>query len=67
MGFNANRSTRENNALCAYGHVALPLFSQIPSGTSSHQRIRLIGKGIARPHSYGHGDHYVHVKIDIPR
>ena len=39
---------------------------QIPQGTSSHTRIRLPGKGIARTHSYGHGDHYVHVKIKIP-
>ncbi len=39
---------------------------QIPAGTSSHTRIRLAGKGIARTSSYGHGDHYVNVKIRIP-
>ncbi|ELT93451.1 hypothetical protein CAPTEDRAFT_151304 [Capitella teleta] len=38
----------------------------IPPGTSSHTRIRLAGKGISRPHSYGRGDHYLHVKIAIP-
>ncbi|ESN98977.1 hypothetical protein HELRODRAFT_185044 [Helobdella robusta] len=38
----------------------------IPAGTSSHTIIRLPGKGIPRSHSYGHGDHYVHVKINIP-
>jgi len=39
---------------------------QIPPGTQSHQRFRLIGKGIKRLHSPGTGDHYVHVKIKIP-
>jgi DnaJ family protein A protein 3 len=38
----------------------------IPAGTSSHTRIRLAGKGINRPHSYGRGDHYIHVKINVP-
>lgn len=38
----------------------------IPAGTSSHTRIRLAGKGIPRSHSYGHGDHYVHVKVNVP-
>ncbi|KAH9488161.1 Protein tumorous imaginal discs, mitochondrial [Bulinus truncatus] len=38
----------------------------IPPGTSSHHRLRLAGKGISRVNSYGHGDHYVHVKIKIP-
>jgi len=39
---------------------------KIPPGTSSHTKIRLAGKGIARSHSYGHGDHYIHIKINIP-
>jgi len=39
---------------------------KIPAGTSSHTKIRLAGKGIARSHSYGQGDHYIHVKINIP-
>ena len=39
---------------------------QIPPGTQSHQRFRLIGKGIKRLQSPGTGDHYVHVKIKIP-
>ncbi|CAF3313118.1 unnamed protein product [Rotaria socialis] len=39
---------------------------QIPPGTQSHQRFRLIGKGIKRLHSPGTGDHYVHVKIKVP-
>uniref|UniRef100_A0A0B6ZIV2 CR-type domain-containing protein n=2 Tax=Arion vulgaris TaxID=1028688 RepID=A0A0B6ZIV2_9EUPU len=38
----------------------------IPSGTSSHHRIRLAGKGICRVNSYGYGDHYIHVKIRVP-
>ncbi|ESO90596.1 hypothetical protein LOTGIDRAFT_122783 [Lottia gigantea] len=38
----------------------------IPSGTQSHDRVRLAGKGITRVNSYGNGDHYVHFKIKIP-
>ncbi|KAI0225239.1 hypothetical protein LSAT2_023874 [Lamellibrachia satsuma] len=38
----------------------------IPPGTSSHTRIRLTGKGISRTHSYGFGDHYVHIKVKVP-
>ncbi|CAM4934478.1 unnamed protein product, partial [Rotaria socialis] len=38
----------------------------IPSGTQSHQRFRLIGKGVKRLNGQGTGDHYVHVKIKIP-
>ncbi|KAG1699371.1 Protein tumorous imaginal discs, mitochondrial [Nymphon striatum] len=43
------------------------LYVDIPAGTSSHNRIRLRGKGLKRVQSHGHGDHYIHVKIDIPR
>ncbi|CAF0942101.1 unnamed protein product [Didymodactylos carnosus] len=39
---------------------------QVPAGTQSHQRFRLIGKGIKRIHSPGTGDHYVHIKIKVP-
>ncbi|KAJ8028781.1 DnaJ-like subfamily A member 3, mitochondrial [Holothuria leucospilota] len=39
----------------------------IPSGTQSHDRIRLPGKGISRVNSSGYGDHYVHVKIQVPK
>ncbi|XP_021954655.1 protein tumorous imaginal discs, mitochondrial isoform X3 [Folsomia candida] len=38
----------------------------IPPGTSSHTRMRLRGKGIKRVNGFGHGDHYVHIKIKIP-
>jgi DnaJ-class molecular chaperone len=51
---------------CIDGHM-LSVYSQIPAGTSSHTRIRLVGKGIARQSSYGNGDFYVHVKIKMPR
>ncbi|XP_054158150.1 protein tumorous imaginal discs, mitochondrial-like [Oppia nitens] len=40
---------------------------KIPSGTSSHSRIRLSGKGIRRVDSYGYGDHYIHLKIRVPQ
>ncbi|XP_067285154.1 dnaJ heat shock protein family (Hsp40) member A3a isoform X2 [Pseudorasbora parva] len=39
----------------------------IPSGIQTDQRIRLSGKGIPRVSGYGYGDHYVHVKIKIPK
>lgn len=40
---------------------------QIAAGVQTDQRIRLAGKGIARVSGYGFGDHYVHVKIKIPK
>jgi DnaJ family protein A protein 3 len=35
-------------------------------GTSSHTRIRISGKGIKRVNTHGYGDHYVHIKVQIP-
>lgn len=40
---------------------------KIPPGSSSHTRIRLNNKGMRRFNSYGHGDHYVHLKIKVPQ
>ncbi|CDW57040.1 protein tumorous imaginal discs [Trichuris trichiura] len=40
---------------------------QIPPGTASHSRLRLAGKGLKKVNSYGYGDHYVHVKIQVPK
>ncbi|XP_029913764.1 dnaJ heat shock protein family (Hsp40) member A3a isoform X2 [Myripristis murdjan] len=39
----------------------------IPAGIQTDQRIRLSGKGIARVSGYGFGDHYIHVKIKVPK
>ncbi|XP_034109684.1 protein tumorous imaginal discs, mitochondrial isoform X2 [Drosophila albomicans] len=39
----------------------------IEPGTSSHRKIALRGKGLKRVNAHGHGDHYVHIKIDIPK
>ncbi|MBN3324242.1 DNJA3 protein, partial [Atractosteus spatula] len=39
----------------------------IPPGTQGDQRIRLSGKGIPRVNSYGYGDHYIHIKIRVPK
>ncbi|KAK2833451.1 hypothetical protein Q5P01_017340 [Channa striata] len=39
----------------------------IPAGIQTDHRIRLTGKGIARVSGYGFGDHYVHVKIKVPK
>jgi DnaJ-class molecular chaperone len=40
---------------------------QITPGTSSHTRVRLTGKGLKKVNSYGYGDHYIHLKVKIPR
>lgn len=39
----------------------------IPPGTSSHTKINLSAKGIKKLNSYGYGDHYVQVKIKVPK
>lgn len=39
----------------------------IPPGTQTDQKIRMGGKGIPRINSYGYGDHYIHIKIRIPK
>ena len=40
---------------------------QIPSGTSSHTRMRISGKGLKKVSGYGYGDHYVHLKVEAPK
>ncbi|GFY48993.1 protein tumorous imaginal discs, mitochondrial [Trichonephila inaurata madagascariensis] len=40
---------------------------KIPPGTPSHKVFRFYGKGVKKPLGFGHGDHYVHIKIDIPQ
>lgn len=42
-------------------------FLQIPPGIQTDQKIRLAGKGIPRLNSFGYGDHYVHIKMKIPK
>lgn len=39
----------------------------IPAGCQADQVIRLQGKGIRRMNSYSYGDHYVHIKIRVPK
>lgn len=39
---------------------------QIKPCTSSHTRIRLSSKGMKKVNGYGHGDHYVTLKIKVP-
>ena len=39
----------------------------IPAGVQSHHKIRLTGRGIPRINGTGKGDHYLHVKISIPK
>ena len=40
---------------------------KIPKGTQGGDLIRLRAKGMPRLRSVGRGDHYVRVKIDIPK
>ncbi len=40
---------------------------KIPSGTQAETLIRLRGKGIKMLRGSGHGDHYVRIKVIIPR
>ncbi|XP_056136635.1 dnaJ heat shock protein family (Hsp40) member A3b [Lampris incognitus] len=39
----------------------------IPAGCQADQVIRLQGKGIRIMNSYSYGDHYVHIKIRVPK
>ncbi|KAK9540961.1 hypothetical protein VZT92_003376 [Zoarces viviparus] len=39
----------------------------IPAACQADQVIRLQGKGIRRMSSYSYGDHYVHIKIRVPK
>uniref|UniRef100_A0A2K6GD33 DnaJ heat shock protein family (Hsp40) member A3 n=1 Tax=Propithecus coquereli TaxID=379532 RepID=A0A2K6GD33_PROCO len=39
----------------------------IPPGVQIDQKIRMSGKGIPRINSYGYGDHYIHIKIRVPK
>ncbi|XP_025772480.1 dnaJ homolog subfamily A member 3, mitochondrial [Puma concolor] len=40
---------------------------RIPPGIQTDQKIRMSGKGIPRINSYGYGDHYIHIKIRVPK
>ncbi|KAK4887670.1 hypothetical protein RN001_003941 [Aquatica leii] len=40
---------------------------QVMPGTSSHTKIRLSSKGMKKPNGYGYGDHYVILKIAVPK
>lgn len=39
----------------------------VPEGVQAGQVIRLKGLGIPRLHGTGRGEHYVHVKVDVPK
>lgn len=40
---------------------------QIPPNTPSHTRMKMSGKGLKKVSGYGYGDHYIHIKIDVPK
>jgi len=44
-----------------------PVTIKIPAGTQPETLIRLRGKGIQRLRSSGNGDHYVKIKVTIPK
>ncbi|OCT61686.1 dnaJ homolog subfamily A member 3, mitochondrial isoform X1 [Xenopus laevis] len=44
-----------------------PINVPIPAGIQADQRIRIGDKGISRMNSYGFGDHYIHIKVRVPR
>ncbi|XP_068100280.1 dnaJ homolog subfamily A member 3, mitochondrial isoform X2 [Hyperolius riggenbachi] len=44
-----------------------PINVVIPAGTQPDHSIRVSGKGLPRLNSYGYGDHYIHIKLKIPR
>jgi len=39
----------------------------IKPGTQSHQQMRRIGKGITRLNGHGKGDHFINIKIQLPK
>uniref|UniRef100_A0A8D3BJN5 DnaJ homolog subfamily A member 3, mitochondrial n=1 Tax=Scophthalmus maximus TaxID=52904 RepID=A0A8D3BJN5_SCOMX len=51
------------NALGLYQSISI----MIPAGCQADEVIRLQGKGIRRMNSYSYGDHYVHIKIRVPK
>ncbi|OGC52409.1 hypothetical protein A2982_00980 [candidate division WWE3 bacterium RIFCSPLOWO2_01_FULL_39_13] len=40
---------------------------KIPSGTQPGTQIRLRGQGMPIPNSLGRGDHYINIKVEIPK
>lgn len=40
---------------------------QIPPGTPSHTRMRMASKGIKKVSGFGHGDHYINIKVRAPK
>merc|ERR1719167_1223133 len=40
---------------------------QIPPGTPSHTRMRMEKKGIKKVSGFGHGDHYINIKVKAPK
>uniref|UniRef100_A0A671TEB6 DnaJ homolog subfamily A member 3, mitochondrial n=1 Tax=Sparus aurata TaxID=8175 RepID=A0A671TEB6_SPAAU len=51
----------------ATGQGLYETISMIPPSCQPDQVIRLQGKGIRRMNSYSYGDHYVHIKIRVPK
>jgi len=39
----------------------------IQPGTQSHQQMRLIGRGVPHLNGHGKGDHYINIKIHLPK
>lgn len=44
-----------------------PVKIRVPAGTQPNTLIRLSGRGVKKIHGGGHGDHYVKIKIAVPK
>jgi len=42
-------------------------YIKIEPGTDSHFKVKLEGKGLKKTRGHGYGDHYVHLKIVMPK
>lgn len=42
-------------------------YINVEPGTSSHHKVFLRAKGLKRVNGHGHGDHYVNIKIEVPK
>ena len=40
---------------------------KVKPGTDSHEIVKLDSKGLKKSSGFGYGDHYVHLKIAIPK
>jgi molecular chaperone DnaJ len=72
-GFDINMDTHISFSKAALGtEIKVPTVDgdvtyKVPAGTQSGTKFRLKGKGVPKVNSYGRGDQYVNVVVDIPK